>query len=498
MAAALRTMLQRVGFTNNAATTIVDTQGMDSLDEFRLLKDDEVEDLCKVVRRPGGMIANPDATAAGQPPNIPNPGIPVSLKATNNLKLVCYYLRYKARSSRVVTAAEIDAVTVRRYRDHKDWEEDHEDPDAPELTFKDWPKTIDAIREFLRECLGTTKIPLAYVIRESQVVPDSASDPPETYSTKQDELIARAPIFTLDAAGNATDKYTDAYLADRAIVWDKLSSLTRDKECWTYVRPGQRPRDGRLAFQGLEGHYLGVNNADNMASKAEKKLQMTSYNGETRKWNFERYVRTHVEQHHILEGLVRHGHVGIDERSKVRHLLSGIKTNKLDHVKAQILSAANLRNSFDSCVNLFQDFIAQSSAATTRDFQIAKVEVKRNGKGKDSQHISNNEYQRVKPDMSVEDRYYKESEYKKLPVAQKKALALKRAARGDHNPKKKKQKIDGVTSREVKAIVKAALKKGKDEGDIVDTDSSSDEDEVIAMKSPANTNRDNKALQRKK
>jgi hypothetical protein len=51
--------------------------------------------------------------------------------------------------------------------------------------------------------------------------------------------------------------------------------------------------------------------------------------------------------------------VGIDQRSKVRHLIRGIKTKTLDTVKSQILSSATLWNDFDACVNLYQDYIAQ-------------------------------------------------------------------------------------------------------------------------------------------
>jgi len=72
-------------------------------------------------------------------------------------------------------------------------------------------------------------------------------------------------------------------------------------------------------------HYLGVNHVDNTAAMAEKKLQTNVYSGETRKWNFEKYVWVQVYQHAILNNLREHGHAGIDRRTMVRHLLAGIK-----------------------------------------------------------------------------------------------------------------------------------------------------------------------------
>jgi hypothetical protein len=95
---------------------------MDDLDEFALLTDDEVENMCKVVRKPGGTIENLNADVAGQPPAIPNPGIAVTLHAENNLKLACYFLWYKKRTSRMVTPADITLESVRGYHEYKKWE----------------------------------------------------------------------------------------------------------------------------------------------------------------------------------------------------------------------------------------------------------------------------------------------------------------------------------------------------------------------------------------
>ena len=189
---ALRAALARLGFSAASCTFITDSQGLDSLDELKLLTDSEIESLCKVVRRPGGTMANPAAGAAGQPALIPNPGLPVQLRAELNLKLACYFLRYKDRTSRDVLAADITLPNVREFRNHREWEDDHKDVDAPELNSRDWPRTIEGIEEWLRGCLGVTKTPLAYVIRATELMP--AVDPAGGYDSKQDELIARAPI----------------------------------------------------------------------------------------------------------------------------------------------------------------------------------------------------------------------------------------------------------------------------------------------------------------
>ena len=65
--------------------------------------------------------------------------------------------------------------------------------------------------------------------------------------------------------------FVDSCITDRGIAWDKLH------------------RNGRLGFFSVFNHYLGPNNVDHMATQA--------------KWNFEKYVMVHKEQHLIFTAL---------------------------------------------------------------------------------------------------------------------------------------------------------------------------------------------------
>ena len=174
-------------------------------------------------------------------------------------------------------STDINLVNVRELRNHRDWEKSHKDVDAPELSFRDWYRNIESNKEWLQGCLGVSKIPLAYVVQSEELMP--VVTPTGGYQSLQDELIARAPI-RVGNPGNAA--YTAEYLADRSKVWELISDLTRDQDCWSYVRPAQRTRDGRLALLVMKNHYLGENNVDNMSSRAEAKLKDTSYSREKR------------------------------------------------------------------------------------------------------------------------------------------------------------------------------------------------------------------------
>ena len=81
---AIRALFGRMGFTNEVSDYLVTDQSLDSLDEIALLTDKDIDNLCSVVRRPGGTIAN----------NVPNPGLNVSVRAQINMKLLVYYTQH--------------------------------------------------------------------------------------------------------------------------------------------------------------------------------------------------------------------------------------------------------------------------------------------------------------------------------------------------------------------------------------------------------------------
>ena len=76
----------------------------------------------------------------------------------------------------------------------------------------------------LRSVLGERKIPLAYIIRKDPSVP---TDDTILYPTKQqDEMIARAPHFSLGVDGNRVPD--PICLANNEKVWEIISRLTRE------------------------------------------------------------------------------------------------------------------------------------------------------------------------------------------------------------------------------------------------------------------------------
>jgi hypothetical protein len=84
---ALRAALTHIGFNVQAARQITDTQDLNTLKEVKLLKDDEITNLCKVLRCPGGLIQDPNPIDPANVGMINNPGVIVPMQAQTNCNL---------------------------------------------------------------------------------------------------------------------------------------------------------------------------------------------------------------------------------------------------------------------------------------------------------------------------------------------------------------------------------------------------------------------------
>jgi hypothetical protein len=91
------------------------------------------------------------------------------------------------------------------------------------------------------------------------------------------------------------------------------------------MRPFTSQPDGVAAYHSLRNHYLGPNNENNIAAELERDNILT-YSQETNRWSFEKYVSKHVDLHNVAQALVPHSYGAADEGTRVRRLLSGIRT----------------------------------------------------------------------------------------------------------------------------------------------------------------------------
>jgi hypothetical protein len=186
-----------------------------------------------------------------------------------------------------------------------------------------------------------------------------------------------------------------------------MENTTQVHECWTYVKPAQHTMDGRNAFFLFWYHFLGPNNVDNMALEAEAKLGVVSYTGERKKWTWEKYVHIQAEQHAVLNGLTDYGYYRIDNGTKVRKLIDGMKTGTLDTVKSAVLAIPALRTNFPYVFTLYGDFIKQQNIETA-SMNVSDTHITHRHSG--TAAVTGNEYEAPYYGV-VEDSFYNQAEY---------------------------------------------------------------------------------------
>jgi hypothetical protein len=243
------------------------TCGTDSLDEIAYLDGiDDVDTTIKVVTSLGRNVTTGSETTRV---TSRNNGIHVSISAVANMKLCVYYLKHMERVHRKPIANTINLLLVRSYRDQQRHEVGFKKTaEEPDINYKDWPRTLEKIKDNLASQYGVIGATLDYVVRPDIAVKPEAEDPADGYETVDKGMMARAPH---------TGRY---FVDDRRKGWDIMSNICGKHSCCVYIKPAFQTRNGRDAYMLLFDHFLGPNNVGNMASDAETKLTGTLYNGE--------------------------------------------------------------------------------------------------------------------------------------------------------------------------------------------------------------------------
>jgi hypothetical protein len=188
------------------------TCGINSLDEIAYLGGiDDVDTTIKGVTNPGGTVTTGTVVTAF---NLRNNGIPVSIRVVANLNICVYYLKHMERVQRRPVANSINLVFIRSYRDQKRHEVSFNNTvEEPVINEKDWPRTLETIKEYPTSQYEGTGSTLDYVVQSDIEVKPEYDDPAEGYETVDQEMNARAP------------RTGEAFVNDRRKVWEIMSNI---------------------------------------------------------------------------------------------------------------------------------------------------------------------------------------------------------------------------------------------------------------------------------
>ena len=92
--------------------------------------------------------------------------------------------------------------------------------------------------------IGVKGVPLSYVVIPKEVVAPISDEPATSFLSAEDEMVAPTPIIE-------GGMRIVTFKTDTMKVWGLIYAITRDIECWNYVKSAQRTRHGRKADRDL-------------------------------------------------------------------------------------------------------------------------------------------------------------------------------------------------------------------------------------------------------
>jgi hypothetical protein len=223
-----------------------------------------------------------------------------------------------------------------------------------------------------------SKIPLGALIRKLEDPDPINLGTPSDYLVIIDIMTQYCPHWEYDFSSQRMQR-PNFYNQDNHKVLKILLGIFRNTSAYTYIEKFERKRDGSGAYWALFDHYLGQHQVSHMVDKALLGLDKAGHTGETRNFNWEKYVNKHVENHNILDSMVGRGDfMGFGERQHINKLLEGIHCQPLEFMKATIWGQPDVYNTFlHKASMLFGDYIQHNKSQPSLNYQDAKLELHR-------------------------------------------------------------------------------------------------------------------------
>jgi len=123
-----------------------------------------------------------------------------------------------------------------------------------------------------------------------------------------------------------------------------------------HVKTLDKAQNGRQVYRALHKVFFGGNKVLSMTTAILSQLRALTYTGNSKNYNFDKYVTNHVAQHNLSASLIEFGGVELDEMLKIDFFMTGIQCHNFDATKASIATNPDRFTDFDSVKNQFIDF----------------------------------------------------------------------------------------------------------------------------------------------
>lgn len=447
----IRTYLKQViGLGDNATGTIKANafieQGLDDITEIQEFSgSEEVKNLCAAVRKPGGQIQNPDSVAANtaaitanngvaQANQIPVPPITLMPDPGQNIPSVCevrltlaaYGAKLYHYIGRGITPSTLSRSRLIEFRKHLSMVSNHEAPEGlPSLSRQfGIMKFLDQFPNHLRDILGVNKVALSYVLRDEippNNLPALVNNKPwsGTRASFMEELIAYAP--------HTGPEYTE----DNAQVFTLLMNTLTGSQHVASISRFQSKRDGRGAFQSLVLHNMGSSKWEKIVESAEKSLSQRIWNGKNHRYPLKDHITRQREAFNDMERAKANIPYEVpNDTTRVRFLLNSITASEMTAAKNVIIADATKKNDFEATADYLL-LVAPVKQQANPHHRVSALN-----------HQNSDKRKRNTGGQTVEDRYYKLHEWRRLTEDQKTTVRAMRDARKAKKTKTTDQKED--------------------------------------------------------
>jgi hypothetical protein len=235
-------------------------------------------------------------------------------------------------------------------------------------------KWTEAFEDYLHRNIGSRHIPLAYVVRTTATVPPpptlQAGQPFSTeHGSVEEELTARA--------SHTHPLYQD----DNAEVYYKIEEATRGMSYAASIKPFQRRKDGRGAYDAMLTQYAGEDKWRALIKEAEDLLHNRKWKGQQSNYSLEKFIGQHRAAFVNLSQCETHVAYQLpNEISRVTYLLTGIECMSAPLQAAMALVCNDTgpngkMNDFKSTASFLlpHDPVSTRRAATKRGTEVSEV-----------------------------------------------------------------------------------------------------------------------------
>jgi len=239
----------------------IQSEGLNVIDDLVDFDDDEIKILCQSVRKPGGTVQDPNDPTR----TIPDPGFKVPAICEKRLKLAANGARIYRMINRPITQASLDRNRLKLFDQHLRLIEDHSEPEQIPQVSKTFGimRAMDLIPSHLRERLGSRKIPLSYIIRETEIPPTLGPLVDENRNTRtpckihsqEYQSIMEQLIEHAELSGSEFEE-------DNVKVFHILHEIVNNTSFESSIKSFQIKRDGRSAYLALFQHNMGSSKWD--------------------------------------------------------------------------------------------------------------------------------------------------------------------------------------------------------------------------------------------